>query len=100
MYDNYEIILSDSESLTLTWRDRHRMRTLERLIENFSECLGEDGRFRIAGTKYFWVDTIRPGTVKQISEGVTEQFFDGLYRMRGYGGYECGGRGCFYVKVA
>ena len=100
MYENYEIILSDSESLTLTWRDRHRMRTLERLIENFSDCLDGDGRFKIGGTKYFWVDTIRPGTVKRIDENTTEQYFDGLYQLKAYGGYEWGGRGCFYVEVA
>lgn len=46
MYENYEIILSDSESLHLSWRESHRMRTLEKLIENFSECLDGDGGLR------------------------------------------------------
>lgn len=99
MYDNYEIILSDSESLVLTWRDRKRMQTLAKLIVNFSDCLDGNGRFKIAGTKYFWVETIRQGTVKRISEHETEHWFDGLYRMKAYGGYEWGGRGCFYVEV-
>lgn len=72
---------------------------MEKLIENFGECLSEDGRFRIGGTRYFWVDTIRPGTVRKVDEHETEYWLDGLYRMKGYGGYECGGRGCFYVKV-
>lgn len=100
MYDNYEIILSDTESLVLTRRDRSRMQTLRRLIENFAECLGQDGRFKIGGTKYFWVDTIRPGTVMKVDEHTTENYFDGLYRLKAYGGYECGGRGCFHVEVA
>ena len=99
MYDSYEIILSDSESLVLTWRDRRRMQMLARLIENFADCLDGNGRFKINGTKYFWVDTIRPGTVKRIDENTTERYFDGLYRIKAYGGYEWGGRGCFYVKV-
>lgn len=100
MYENYEIIISDSETLTLSWRDGRRMQTLKRLIENLDDCLSPDGRFKINGTHYFWVDTIRPGTVKQIDESTTEYSFDGLYRMKAYGGYECGGRGCFYVEVA
>ena len=99
MYENYEIILSDSESLVLSWRDRRRMQTLRRLIVNLDECLDGDGRLKIAGTKYFWVDTIQAGTVKRISEHETEHWLDGLYRMKAYGGYECGGRGCFYVEV-
>ena len=100
MYENYEIILSDLESLYLSWRDRHCMRTLKRLIENLDDCLDGDGRFKINGTHYFWVDTIRPGTVKRIDENTTEQYFDGLYHLKAYGGYEWGGRGCFYVEVA
>lgn len=99
MYENYEIILSDSESLHLSWRDRHSMRMLERLIENFKDCLDGDGRFKINGTHYFWVDTIQPGTVRNVADGVTEYYFDGLYRLKAYGGYECGGRGCFYEEV-
>ena len=100
MYDNYEIILSDSESLALTWRDRNRMQTLAKLIVNFSDCLDGNGRFKIAGTKYFWVETIQPGTVRNVADGVTEYCFDGQYRLKAYGGYEWGGRGCFYVEVA
>lgn len=99
MYDNYEIILSDSESLVLTWRDRNRMQTLANLIVNFADCLDGDGRFKINGTHCFWVDTVRSGTVKQAGDGVTERWFDGLYRLKAYGGYEWGGRGCFYVEV-
>lgn len=99
MYDNYEIILSDAESLTLTWRDLNRIQTLKRLIVNFADCLGGDGRFKVGGTKYFWVDTIQPGTVKRIDEHETEYWFDGLYRMKAYGGYEWGGRGCFYEEI-
>lgn len=99
MYDNYEIILSDSETLVLPWCDRSRMQTLRRLIVNLDECLDSNGRFKIGGTKYFWVETIRPGTVKQVGDGVTEHYFDGLYRLKAYGGYEWGGRGCFYEEV-
>ena len=96
MYESFSIILSDSETLHVDWRRRH---LLEELIVNFSECLDADGRFKIGGTKFFWVKTIRPGTVKQIDEHEVWQYYDGLYRMTAYGGYECGGRGCFYVEV-
>ena len=99
MYDNYEIILSDTESLLLPWRDRSRMQTLRRLIVNFSDCLDGNGRFKIGGTKYFWVDTIKPGTVQKVDEHTTEYYFDGQYRLKAYGGYESGGRGCFYEEV-
>lgn len=96
MYEDFEIILSDSETLHIGWKDRG---LLSELIENFQDCLDCDGRFRINGTKYFWVDTIRPGTVKRIDEHETWHYFDGLYRMKAYGGYEWGGRGCFYEEV-
>ena len=99
MYENYEIILSDSESLVLTWRDRSRMQTLAKLIVNFADCLDGNGRFKISGTKYFWVETIKPGTVRNAADGVTEYYFDGQYRLKAYGGYECGGRGCWYEEV-
>lgn len=56
----------------------------ESLIENFSDCLDADGRFKISGTKYFWCV---PG------------HSDKLYRMTAYGGYELGGRGCFYQEI-
>ena len=99
VYDNYEIILSDSESLVLSWRDRMRMQTLAKLIVNFADCMDGNGRFKIGGTKYFWVETIKPGMVRNVADGVTEYYFDGLYRLKAYGGYECGGRGCFYEEV-
>lgn len=59
-------------------------REAEALIENFSNCLDADGRFKISGTKYFWCV---PG------------HSDKLYRMTAYGGYELGGRGCFYQEI-
>lgn len=99
VYENYEIILSDTESLTLTWRDRRRMQTLAKLIVNFADCLDCNGRFKVGGTKYFWVETIKPGTVRKIDEYTTEYWLDGLYRLKAYGGYEWGGRGCFYEEV-
>jgi hypothetical protein len=59
-------------------------REAESMIENFSDCLNADGRFKISGTKYFWCV---PG------------HSDKLYRMTAYGGYEPGGRGCFYQEI-
>lgn len=56
----------------------------ESLIENFSDCLNADGRFKINGTKYFWCV---PGHSEK------------LFRMTAYGGYELGGRGCFYQEI-
>ena len=75
------------------------MQTMAKLIVNFSDCLDGNGRFKIGGTKYFWVETIKPGTVRKVADGVTEYYFDGQYRLKAYGGYECGGRGCFYEEV-
>lgn len=96
MYEDFEVILSDSETLHIGWKDR---KLLSELIENFQDCLDGDGRFKVNGTKYFWVDTIRPGTVQRIDEHETWHYLDGLYRMKAYGGYELGGRGCFYEEV-
>lgn len=97
MYEeNYMIILSDSESLAVHRRDR---KLLEKLIVNFADCLEADGRFKVGGTRYFWVDTLKPGTVKKVDEHETWYYYDGLYRMKAYGGYECGGRGCFYIET-
>ena len=59
-------------------------REAESLIENFHDCLNTDGRFKISGTKYLWC---APG------------HSDKLYRMTAYGGYELGGRGCFYQEI-
>ena len=56
----------------------------EALIENFTDCLDADGRFKINGTKYFWCV---PGHSEK------------LFRMTAYGGYEPGGRGCFYQEI-
>lgn len=56
---------------------------LPALIENFHECLTADGRFAVRGTKFFWC---RAGETH-------------LYHMTAYGGYESGGRGCFYVDL-
>ena len=97
MYENYEIILSDEETLHIDWR--HAGKLLPKLIENFSDCLDDDGRWKVSGTHYFWVDTIKPGTVRQIDEHETEYYFDGMYRMKAFGGYEWSGRGCFYQEV-
>lgn len=62
------------------------MQELRDRVVNFSECLGVDGRFKINGTKYIWF--------KEVDGDLTN------LRMVGYGGYELGGRGCFYQEVA
>lgn len=66
----------------------HFPTTLQELrdrVVNFSECLDADGRFKINGTKYIWF--------KEVDRHLTN------LRMTGYGGYELGGRGCFYQEV-
>ena len=54
-------------------------------VVNLDACLDPDGRFKIRGTKYIWYEEV-PGDLTAL-------------RMTAYGGYELGGRGCFYVKV-
>ena len=85
MMDGYQIIatLPDGHEHYFCFGPEGR-KILPKLIENLHECMDEDGRFLIAGTKYFWCV---PGTT------------DSLYRMVAYGGYELGGRGCFYEKL-
>lgn len=56
----------------------------ERVI-NFDACLDNNGRFKIRGTKYFWYREI---------DGNPSRLY-----MTAYGGYELGGRGCFYVEL-
>lgn len=82
MYPQFQltVTLPDAQEYMLL-TDR---REAECLIENFSECLVANGRFKISGTKYFWCV---PG------------HSDKLYRMTAYGGYEPGGRGCFYQEI-
>jgi hypothetical protein len=94
MFDmEYTIIVSDEFEIPV-----NDSRQLEDLIVNLSDCQDENGRFKINGTHYFWVETIVPCTVERDGE-FQIIFLDGLYRLRGYGGYELGGRGAFYVMV-
>ena len=61
------------------------MEELRDRVVNLDACLGSDGRFKIRGTKYIWYE--------EVLDDLT------ALRMTAYGGYEAGGRGCFYVKV-
>lgn len=61
------------------------MKELHDRVVNLDACLDADGRFKVRGTKYIWY--------KEVEGHPTN-----LY-MTGYGGYELGGRGCFYVEV-
>ncbi len=61
-------------------------RELESRIINFKDCLDSNGRFKINGTQYIWFEEIE-GDLSHL-------------RMTAYGGYELGGRGCFYQEVA
>lgn len=61
-------------------------RELEDRVVNFKDCLNGEGRFKINGTKYIWYEEIK-GDLTHL-------------RMTAYGGYELGGRGCFYQEVA
>lgn len=57
----------------------------ERVI-GIEAALDADGqRFRISGTHYIWVQEIKDYPAKMI--------------MIAFGGYEVGGRGCFYVPI-
>lgn len=82
MYPQFQLIVTLPDALEYMFLT-DRLET-ESLIENFSDCLDADGRFKISGTKYFWCVT-----------GHGEK----LYRMTAYGGYELGGRGCFYQEI-
>ena len=61
------------------------MKELRDRIVNLDACLDADGRFKVRGTKYIWY--------KEVDGHPTN------LRMTAYGGYELGGRGCFYVEV-
>ena len=89
----YTIIVSDWFEISVD-----NFRQLEDMIVNLSDCLDADGRFKINGTHYFWVETIVPCTVERDGDFRTI-YYDGQYRMKGYGGYELGGRGAFYAMV-
>lgn len=54
------------------------------MLDNLSDCMNKEGKFRINGTKFLWV-------VPTDKEGV--------YHITHYGGYEVGGRGCFRERV-
>ena len=54
------------------------------MLDNLSDCMNEEGKFRINGTKFLWVAP----TGKE-----------GVYHVTHYGGYEVGGRGCFRERV-
>lgn len=54
------------------------------MLDNLSDCMNEEGKLRINGTKFLWV-------VPTDKEGV--------YHITHYGGYEVGGRGCFRERV-
>lgn len=61
------------------------MKELRDRVVNLDACLDSDGRFKVRGTKYIWYG--------EIDDDLTH------LRMTAYGGYEAGGRGCFYVEV-
>lgn len=61
-------------------------RELEDRVVNFKDCLDDNGRFKINGTKYIFFEEITGDLTK--------------LRMTAYGGYELGGRGCFYREVS
>ena len=61
------------------------MKELHDRVININECLAPDGNFKIRGTKYIWFEEVK-GHLTNL-------------RMTAYGGYETGGRGCFYVEV-
>lgn len=93
-FGEYSIVVSDSKQYCYL-----DYQTVARMIENFSDCQNADGRFKVRGTKYFFCEEVRPCTTRQ--DGHAEWIiYDGMYRMKAYGGYECGGRGCFYEEVA
>lgn len=61
------------------------MKELRDRVVNLDACLNSDGRFKVRGTKHIWF--------REIDGDLTH------LTMTAYGGYEAGGRGCFYVKV-
>lgn len=61
------------------------MKELRDRVVNIDECLEADGRFKVCGTKYIWY--------KEVDGHPTD-----LY-MTAFGGYETGGRGCFYIEA-
>lgn len=79
---NYEIIASLPDGQEYYFHSS--CKPFFETIENFAECLDADGNFKINGTKYFWCV---PGHSEK------------LFRMTAYGGYEPGGRGCFYQEI-
>ena len=82
MYPQFQLIVTLPDALEYMFLT-DRLET-ESLIENFSDCLDADSHFKISGTKYFWCV---PGHSEK------------LFRMTAYGGYELGGRGCFYQEI-
>ena len=75
-YNEVRLIFDNDEERTVSISEAARM------IENFQDCLRSDGRYKRSGIKYIWVYD-SPKSAKP-------------YRMRAFGGYECGGVGCFY----
>ena len=61
------------------------MKELRDRVVNLDACLNADGRFKIRGTHFIWYEEV-DGSLTDL-------------RMTAYGGYEAGGRGCFYVEV-
>lgn len=79
MYRELYLVTENGEHYPVTRKE------LEDRVVNFKECLDEEGRFKIRGTKYIWFREIEKDLVK--------------LRMTAYSGYELGGRGCFYQEV-
>ncbi len=77
-----ELYLVDNQT---TYQYPTTRQELEDRVLNFKDCLNSDGRFKINGTKYIWFEEL-PNDLTHL-------------RMTAYGGYELGGRGCFYQEV-
>lgn len=93
---------SSSNTYTLTISDDFNIsvnRTyLEKITDNLHECLDNNGNFKTSGVSFFNVETIRPCTVKK-EKDITTVMLDGLFHITGYGGYELGGKGCYYIDL-
>ncbi len=92
MFYNYFCLnVSDSNNLY------GELREISRMIKNFDDCLNAKGNLP-AGTRWFDVDeTIKPCTVRKVGN-MTVTALDGLYTVKGYGGYKPG-IGCFYETI-
>lgn len=91
-----------TKTYTLTISDDFNIgvnrKCLEKITDNLHECLDSNGMFKTSGVSFFNVETIRPCTIKQ-KKDMTTVLLDGLFHITGYGGYELGGRGCYYIDL-